>query len=212
MSRPYYDYLHRVPPGSFASGAPLSVHRVLTLRSNVQLLVDLSAQHRFNFVAPVPTESGYDTFWYGYPDGAAADTYALWQHEIEHAWQRSEWPNGIDLVVAISRSVHGTGGADVEASVRVVPASAPVNDLSVVPYYAVALETAGEGTTDEIDTRIFFSTPVEQRGAFIEHSLAEDGSFRSVRQGLARIEIALFVPENSSGGITEIYFREFVCP
>lgn len=206
MSRSYWDYLHRVPPQSYELAEPISVYRALALRNKLQLLCDVSTQHRINWVAPQITEGGFDGFGIG---SLTTERILLWTQEFEQSWQRPEWPSGFDVVVAITRY---TGGSDeVQAVVRIVPASAPVNDLSAPVLFTSETSTTGESTTAVVDEQVFFDLRVDPRGMFLEHAITEDGVSRRVQQGLLRIEIALRVPGTSQGWIDEVLVREYVC-
>lgn len=206
MSRPFVDYLLRVPPQSYEDEEPISAYRALALRNKLQLLTDLSTQVRINVAAVSYPGIGFDGFSI---DASTTERFLLWTQEFELSWLRPDWPAGLDICMALFRGAGGSSEA--QAVIRIVPASAAVNDLSAPVLYTGQVATSGASTTAVLEEQAFFSTRVDPSGLFLEHSITENGAVQRVRQCLMRAEVALIAPTGTQARITELLVREFVC-
>lgn len=210
--RPYFqNRIMRLLPTSYSVFAPVSAYRALTMRSNLQFLIDEFPQHRVNWVSPPDTTDG---------ETSAADTYLVnrigttaatgkWAQEFELTWIRPDYPCGLDLVVAAK--VGATGGDDLNLLVRVVPYFAPYYDDASPFLFREEAQTSGADTTCVIDSQVMFSEPVDQGSQLLVHSVEEDSFIVAPRAMMARIEIEMTVPADDTGRILEVYVREFVC-
>lgn len=212
---PAFPQLIRLPVGSYANANPVSTWRALVMRNNLQYQVNLLCQHRVNWVSAFPDGSGVNSFWFDTfsGDGVGGDSEdeftQVWSQEFERTWQRSDYPCGLDVRVKAAVGAGGIG--DVTIRVRILPASAPYNDLSYPAFFDVSESTTGVDTTCLVEGLIMPEERESHEGRFIAHSILEDGAVRSPKQGLDRIEVALTVPEDDEGGLVAVLVREFVC-
>lgn len=206
---PYFGGIHRIPPGSYNEGYPLSVYRALAMRNNIQFCVDQITQHRINIVGPPFNEAGYDGILVD-TNGEPARTF-IWSHNFEWTWIRQDWGTALDVdVVAV---VGDGGGDDLGMTVRVVPASAPFND----PTAGGALFVAG-GTTVGVGTTVHVSglyvpnyagVSPDKASVFEQHAIDENGVRQTVLIAKLRIEVVLNVPADDYGAIESVLVREF---
>lgn len=204
---PIFPLFMRQRVDIFALGGPLSAWDATLMASDLQWLIDMIPQPRCCWTALVRDEIGFDGFYLSTAGGDARS--AMWTQKIAHTWIRADYPTGLD--VCFAAFVGATGGDDLTLRVRIVPAATPVGDLSVVALLDETATTSGPNTTAVIESRAFFSEPVDQSNYFLTHSINEDGEVRAPRQGLLRVEVTLDVPEDDEGGLTEAYVREFTC-
>jgi hypothetical protein len=194
----------RVPLDSYEYGAPVSVYRAFALRNNIQFLIDECPQVRVNWCA-APDAPEFDA------DRFETDFTAVWTQDFEHTWIRPDYPTSLDVYALAVAPGYDSGTFTMR--LRVVPASSPLNDLSVVPLVDLSASKVadGSGALLVIDEQVRFTDRLDQLGIMQQLSTKEGDFFRSPRVALMRVEVTLTPPPGTVVALTQCQLREFVC-
>jgi hypothetical protein len=197
------QYFVRGPVTQMDDDMPVSALKTWEMRQNLQVLIDMSPQHRVNWTGSTDEDGGFRPF---FPNDGDSRIYSAL---FPHTWISRFWPCGMDIQICGKTSASST----LNVAARLVPHIQGAGVLDVVddPYWEATGSTTSTTSVELISDTYYPGTTHVKRTGWRTFTVIEGGKARQVSACMSRLDVKMTVTDSAENfaALTRVSVREF---